>query len=67
MGVPGIWQLESYVPDASITALPMFFGQPPKISEKLMDDEFGKAISESRERKMRVKVLGRWFRAPATA
>ncbi len=61
MGVPGIWQLESYDPNASITSLPMFFGQPPEVTEKLVDGEMGKAIAASLAKKIRVKVLGRWY------
>ncbi|MBW2308138.1 MAG: TRAP transporter substrate-binding protein DctP [Deltaproteobacteria bacterium] len=61
MGVPGIWQLESYDPNASITSLPMFFGQPAEVTEKLVDGEMGKAVAESLGKKIRVKVLGRWY------
>jgi len=61
MAVPGIWQLESYDPNASITALPMFYGQPPEATERLVDGAWGKAIGDSLGKKMRVKVLGGWY------
>jgi TRAP-type transport system periplasmic protein len=61
MAVPGIWQLESYDPNASITALPMFYGQPPEATERLVDGAWGKAIGASLGKKMRVKVLSGWY------
>jgi C4-dicarboxylate-binding protein DctP len=60
MGAPGNWQLESYDPNASITSLPIFYGRSPEVSIKLMDGEWGKALSRSLENKIRVKVPGRW-------
>ena len=61
MGLPGIWQLEGYDVNASITSLPMFAGQPPEVTEKMVDGEWGEKVSESLGKKMRVKVLGRWY------
>lgn len=61
MAVPGVWYLSSYDVNADITSLPMFFGQPPEITRGLVDGEWGKAISESLGKKMRVKVLGRYY------
>ena len=61
MGVPGIWQLESYDPNASISALPMFYGQPPQVTIDLVDGVWGKTVSKSLEKRMRVKILGPWY------
>ena len=61
MAIPGIWQLESYDPNASITSLPMFYGQPPEATERLVDGAWGKAVGESLGKKIRVKVLGGWY------
>lgn len=61
MAVPGNWQLEGLDVNASLTFLPMFFGQPPEVTEKLVDGEFGKSVSESLAKKMNVKILGRWY------
>jgi len=61
MAVPGVWYLSSYDVNADITALPMFFGQPPEITRGLVDGEWGKAVSETLGKKMRVKVLGRFY------
>ncbi|MFC1798858.1 TRAP transporter substrate-binding protein DctP, partial [Thermodesulfobacteriota bacterium] len=61
MAVPGVWYLSSYDVNADITSLPMFFGQPPEITRGLVDGDWGKAISETLGKKMRVKVLGRFY------
>lgn len=61
MGVPGVWQLESYDPNASITALPMFFGQPPAVTQEMVDGEWGKTLSQALEKKLRVKILGPFY------
>lgn len=60
MGDPGIWQLEGVVPSTAITALPMFYGLPAKITKDLVDGEVGRLISEDIEKKLGVKVLGKW-------
>jgi TRAP-type C4-dicarboxylate transport system substrate-binding protein len=61
MAVPGNWVLEGFDTSASITMLPMFFGQPGKITEDLIDGEVGKAVNLSLEKKVGVKSPGRWF------
>jgi len=61
MAAPGIWQLESYDPNASIIALPMFFGQPPEVTEKLVDGAWGETLSKSLGKQMRVKIPGKWY------
>jgi TRAP-type C4-dicarboxylate transport system substrate-binding protein len=61
MAAPGIWQLESYDPNASITSLPMFYGQPPEATLKLVDGEWGRTVAESLGKKIKVKIPGRWY------
>ncbi len=61
MAVPGNWVLEGFDSNATIPALPMFYGAPLKITEALFDGELGKALNQSLEKKVRAKALGRWF------
>jgi TRAP-type C4-dicarboxylate transport system substrate-binding protein len=60
MGLPGIWQLEGVASSTAITALPMFYGLPEKVTKDLVDGEAGGLISQDIEKKMGVKVLGKW-------
>jgi len=61
MAAPGIWILEGVDPNMAITALPMFYGLPEHISKELIDGEVGDLLTESLEKKMNVKVLGKWL------
>jgi len=61
MAAPGIWQLESYDPNASITSLPMFYGQPSEKAEKLVDGDWGARVGESLGKKIGVKIPGGWY------
>jgi TRAP-type transport system periplasmic protein len=61
MAVPGNWVLEGFDTSTSLTMLPMFFGQPGKITEDLIDGEVGKAVNRSLEKKVGVKSPGRWY------
>lgn len=60
MGLPGIWQLEGFVPSTAITALPIFYGLPDKLTKELVDKEVGELISQDIEKRLGVKVLGKW-------
>jgi TRAP-type C4-dicarboxylate transport system substrate-binding protein len=62
MAVPGIWQLEGVDPNTSITALPMFYGLHEDIALELMDGEVGKLVGGLVEKKLDVKILGKWYR-----
>jgi len=61
MAVPGNWVLEGIDTNTSLTMLPMFFGQPGEITEKLIDGKVGEAVAKSLEKKLNVKALGRWY------
>lgn len=60
MGVPGTWQLEGSEPNAAITALPMFYGVDPEITHRLMDGQLGDLVNDKIEKRLKVKVLGKW-------
>ena len=60
MGLPGIWQLEGVAASTAITALPMFYGLPAKLTKDLVDSEVGQLISQDLEKRVGVKVLGKW-------
>ena len=61
MAVPGNWLLEGVDTSANIIVLPMFFGQPIKISDNLVDGDFGKAVNERLQKKLNAIIPGRWF------
>jgi TRAP-type C4-dicarboxylate transport system substrate-binding protein len=61
MGVPAVGVLPAWDINSNITALPMFYGRSPEATRSLADGEWGKAISESLEKKIGVKVLGRFY------
>ncbi len=61
MAVPGNWVLEGIDTNTSLTMLPMFFGQPGKVTEDLVDGKVGEAVARSLEKKLNAKVLGRWY------
>ena len=61
MCVPGNWLLEGFDTSASLTQLPMFFGQPGKVTEELIDGKIGEAVNRSLEKKVGAKSPGRWF------
>ena len=61
MAVPGNWVLEGFDTNTSLTMLPMFFGQPGKVTEEFIDGPVGEKVNASLERKVRAKALGRWY------
>ncbi len=60
MAVPGTWVLEGFERNTTLTMLPMFTGQPAKVTEDLVDGELGKLVNQSLEKKVDAKALGRW-------
>ncbi len=60
MAVPGNWVLEGFECNTTLTMLPMFMGQPGRITEELVDGEVGKFVNRSLEKKVNCKALGRW-------
>ena len=61
MGAPATGYLTTYDVNACLNYLPMFYGQPPEATERLVDGAWGKAVGESLGKKIRVKVLGGWY------
>jgi TRAP-type C4-dicarboxylate transport system substrate-binding protein len=61
MAVPGTWLVSSYVPEADISQLPMFYGQPVEVTHQAIDGIPGDMVNEQITRKLRVKILGRWI------
>jgi len=61
MAVVGNYLLDGLDVNATLTHLPMFFGQPLTIAMQLVDGEVGKSVSRKLEEKLNVKVIGRVF------
>jgi C4-dicarboxylate-binding protein DctP len=61
MGYPGTWQLGKFIEDFDAVDLPMFFGISQEEAYKVFDGPPGKALNEKIEKKLGVKVIGRWL------
>lgn len=61
MGVPGTWQLDSVEPTAALPTLPMFYGVDIPTVYKVLDGEIGDYLNEVFEKRMRVKIPGKWM------
>ncbi len=61
MAVPGMWQLDRYVPDVGLYMLPLFYGRSAEENYQLRDGEIGKIVSQRVETNLGVEVLGRWL------
>jgi len=61
MGIPAIEKIEGIDPNAGITGLPMFYGLPVSVTRELIDGQMGQALNKSFEKKLDVKVLGKWY------
>lgn len=61
MGMPGTWHLGKFLPSFNMPALPVFFGHPRAEQYKVWDGEVGKEMVRRLEKKLKVKVIGRWF------
>lgn len=61
MAVPGMWQLDRYVPDVGLYMLPLFYGRPTHEHYRVRDGEIGQTISHKIETDLGVKVPGRWL------
>ena len=59
MALPGLWQLDKFVPDAVILDLPMFYGATAEQVYAVMDGPVGKELNKKLEDKLRVVVIGR--------
>jgi TRAP-type transport system periplasmic protein len=61
MGMPGTWHLGKFIPSFNMPGLPLFYGRPRDEQYKVWDGAVGKALNERLEKKLKVKVIGRWF------
>jgi TRAP-type C4-dicarboxylate transport system substrate-binding protein len=60
MAIPGTWQLDGIEPNMAIQTLPMFYGAKPEVVHSAMDGKLGTFLNERMEKRMKVKVLGKW-------
>ncbi len=61
MAFPGQFVMEGTDVNAGLTMLPMFFGQPQRITEQLLDGEFGQTVCRALEKKLNAKVIGKVY------
>ena len=61
MGAPGPWHLSKFVPDFGVFNLPLAYGATRRQMHALMDGEIGKELNAKIEKKLGVKVIGRWL------
>ncbi|MBP0048053.1 TRAP transporter substrate-binding protein DctP [Marinobacterium sp. AK62] len=61
MAVPGMWQLDRYVPDVGLYMLPLFYGRSAQENYRVRDGEVGASISAGIGQDLGLKVLGRWL------
>lgn len=61
MAVVGNYVLDGYEINATLTHLPMFFGQTQDRTMELIDGEIGKRVSAMLTKKMKVEVIGRFM------
>ena len=61
MGLPGTWQLGKFISDFDAADLPIFYGISQEQAYKVWDGEAGKLIVAKLEKKLGVKVIGKWL------
>jgi C4-dicarboxylate-binding protein DctP len=61
MAVPATWLVASYVPEADLGQLPVFYGQPAEVTHHAIDGVPGDLVNEQISRKLRVTIPGRWI------
>ncbi len=61
MAAPGVGMLSGFVPDTEIVQLPVFYGQPLALQQRIFDGAVGKKINEAIEQKVGAKVIGPWL------
>lgn len=61
MGAPLHQHFSKIVPEAGTVLLPLFYGASPDEIHAVWDGVAGEAMNDIIERKLRVKVIGRWF------
>ena len=61
MGIVGSWYTSKLVPEAGASLLPMFYGVSPDVFHKVWDGPAGDTLNTMMEKKMRVKIIGKWL------
>lgn len=61
MAAPGTWLVASYVPEADLSQLPVFYGQPIETTHRAIDGIPGDMVNEQVAKKLRVKIPGHWI------
>lgn len=61
MAVPGTWQLDRFVPDVGLLQLPLAYGREREAIHALTDGPIGRSLNAGIERRLQLKVLGRWI------
>ncbi len=61
MGLPGTWQLGKFIEDFDAVDLPILYGVSQEDAYKIFDGKPGKILAEKFEKKLGVKVIGRWL------
>jgi TRAP-type transport system periplasmic protein len=61
MALPGLWQLDKFVPDAVLIDLPMFFGATAEQVYAVLDGPVGQELNKKLEDKLRVHVIGKYM------
>ncbi|MGE0767706.1 MAG: TRAP transporter substrate-binding protein DctP [Hyphomicrobiaceae bacterium] len=61
MGFPGTWQLGKFVSDFDSADLPLLYGVSYEDAYKIIDGKPGKELAAKLEKKLGVKVIGRWL------
>jgi C4-dicarboxylate-binding protein DctP len=60
MAAPGTWLVAGYVPEADLSQLPVFYGQPASVTHAAIDGVPGDLVNGQVSRKLRVIIPGRW-------
>jgi TRAP-type C4-dicarboxylate transport system substrate-binding protein len=61
MAAPGTWLVSAYVPEADLSQLPVFYGQPIETTHRAIDGIPGDIVNDQVSKKLRVKIPGRWI------
>ncbi len=61
MGVPGLWQMGKFEPNALIPDLPMFYGATREQIYSIWDGPLGDELKDRLEKKLRVKIVGNFM------
>jgi len=59
MALPGLWNLDKFVPDAVVFDLPMFYGAKAEEIYAISDGPVGRELYAKLEEKLRAQVIGR--------